>query len=92
MKAASYDKPIFNLKDMSKKIESDAYIVFADNKGAVYGFNKNSRKYFVIYTPSGGQGTPADIGFGDDNRILRMRTADGHISYDLVSDKAKMID
>ena len=92
MKAASYDKPIFNLKDMSKKIESDAYIVFADNKGAVYGFNKNSRKYFVIYTPSGGQGSPADIGFGDDNRILRMRTADGHISYDLVSDKAKMID
>ena len=66
--------------------------VFADNKGAVYGFNKNSRKYFVIYTPSGGQGSPADIGFGDDNRILRMRTADGHISYDLVSDKAKMID
>ena len=92
MKAASYDKPIFNLKDMHKKIESESYIVFSDKKGAVYGFNKNSRKYFVIYTPSAGESSPSEIGFGDDNRVLRMRTADGHISYDLVSDKAKLID
>ena len=91
MKAASYDKPIFNMRDKNKKIESDTYIVFSDNNGSVYGFNKKSRKYFVIYTPSGGVGSAADIGFGDDNRELRMRTADGHISYDLPSDKAHLI-
>ena len=44
----AYDKPIFNMKDMDKKIENGGYIVFKLKNGSVYGFNKNSRKYFVI--------------------------------------------
>jgi len=93
MKAQTYEKPIFNIKEIDDKKENDRYIVFADKKGAVYGFNKDTRKYFVIYTPSSPTNTPTKIGFGGaDNSEVRMRTPDGHISYNLAKDKAKTIE
>lgn len=89
MKAQSYDKPIFKMENKHKSIQNDEYIVFSDNAGAVYGFNKSSRKYFVIYTPSAPT-SPTDIGFADsENSIINMRTADGRFQYNLKSDKLK---
>ena len=94
MKSATYDKPIFNMKDMNKKVENENYIVFSDKSGSVYGFNKDTRKYFTIYSPKGKASGPTDIGFGDSkNNILRLRAADGaHLSYNLVTGKTKVID
>ena len=91
IKAASYDKPIFNMKEINKKIENEGYIVFSINNGAVYGFNKNTRKYFSIYAPKG-DSQPSDIGFADSkNNLMRMRTSEGRFSYDLVTGKTKRI-
>jgi hypothetical protein len=49
MSTPTYDKPIFNINEASKKRTNDRYIAILDNKGNVLGFNKSSRKYFVIY-------------------------------------------
>ena len=94
MKAATYDKPIFKKDDLHKKVENEKYIVLSDKNGSVYGFNKDTRKYFTIYSPKGKAGGPTDIGFGDSkNNILRMRPAGGgHYSYDLVSGKTRSIE
>ncbi len=89
MKPQTYDKPIFKSENKHKSISNEEYVVFSDNSGAVYGFNKNSRKYFVIYTPSTPT-TPSDIGFADsENNILNIRTAEGRFQYNLKSDKFK---
>lgn len=91
MDAPQYNKPIFNIKDIASKLENDKYLVFADKKGAVYGFNKDSRKYFVIYTP-GASGTATGISFGGDGN-LHIKTSGGNtISYDLAHDRAKTVD
>lgn len=94
MKAATYDKPIFNMRDMHKKVENEGYIVFADKSGSVYGFNKDTRKYFTIYSPKGKASGPTDIGFGNSKaNQLRMRTADGgHFSYDLATGRTRTIE
>ena len=94
IKTATYDKPIFNMRDMHKKIENEGYIVFADKSGSVYGFNKDTRKYFTIYSPKGKASGPTDIGFGNSKaNQLRMRPADGgHYSYDLASGRTRTID
>lgn len=90
MRAQSYDTPIFKMENKNKKIENADYIVFSDNTGSVYGFNKSSRKYFVIYTPSNGSSSPTEIGFADsENSILNMRTHEGRFQYNLKSDKLK---
>lgn len=90
MRAQSYDSPIFKMENKNKKIENADYIVFSDNKGAVYGFNKSSRKYFVIYTPSNGSAAPSEIGFADsENSILNLRTGEGRFQYNLKTDKMK---
>ena len=86
LSAPSYDKPIFNMRDNVKQIDSERYMAFIDNKGCVYGFNKDTRRYFVIYAPQSGGGA-TDIGFGDANNTLRMRTSDGHFAYDLPTGK-----
>ena len=73
------------------KIENEGYIVFSIKNGAVYGFNKNTRKYFSIYSPKG-DSQPTDIGFADSrNNLMRMRTSEGRFSYDLVTGKTKRI-
>ncbi len=48
-----YDKPIFSIGDTEdgSRIENDNLIVVADDKGAVYGFSKTKRRYFVVYAP-----------------------------------------
>lgn len=91
MKTPSYDKPIFNMKEINKKIENEGYIVFAVKNGAVYGFNKNTRKYFSIFSPKG-DAQPSDIGFADSkNNQMRMRTSEGRFSYNLVTGKTQRI-
>ncbi|MBR1725366.1 MAG: hypothetical protein IJ724_01735, partial [Muribaculaceae bacterium] len=91
MKAATYDKPIFNMKEINKKIENEGYIVFAVKNGAVYGFNKNTRKYFSIYSPKS-DSQPSDIGFADSkNNLMRMRTGEGRFSYNLATGKTQRI-
>lgn len=91
MKAQSYDKPIFKMENKHKSIKNNDYIVFSDNTGAVYGFNKATRKYFVIYSPAAPT-TPTDIGFADsENSIINYRTANGRFQYNLKTDKVKAI-
>ena len=91
MSSTQYDKPIFNLRDMHRKIESADYIVFSDNKGAVYGFDKKSRKYFTIYAPTS-PAEPADIGFANSEKgLMRYKTADGRFQYDLKTRKTRRI-
>lgn len=86
MKPTQYDKPIINMKEIKDKLENDRYLVFSDKKGSVVGFNKNSRKYFVIY--GGGNGPATGISFSGDNVVL-IKTNGGSFTYDLVHDKAK---
>ena len=86
MKSTQYDKPIINMKDIKEKLENDRYLVFLDNKGSVVGFNKSSRKYFMIY--AGKNGPASGISFNGDNSILIKNTG-GSLSYDLVHDRAK---
>ena len=88
MKATQYDKPIINMKEIKDKLENDRYLVFLDNKGSVVGFNKNSRKYFVIY--AGKNGPATSISFNGDNNVL-IKSGGGNISYDLVHDRAKNV-
>ena len=90
MKPQSYEKPIFKMEDKNKSIQNADYIVFSDTKGGVYGFNKNSRKYFVIYNPPAAS-TPTEIGFADsENSILNLRTSTSRLQYNLKSDQMKI--
>lgn len=86
MKPTQYDKPIINMKEIKDKLENDRYLVFSDKKGSVVGFNKSSRKYFVIY--AGKNGPATGISFNGDNSVL-IKTSGGNITYDLVHDRAK---
>lgn len=86
MKPTQYDKPIINMKEIKDKLENDRYLVFSDKKGSVVGFNKSSRKYFVIY--AGKNGPASGISFNGDNSVL-IKTSSGNITYDLVHDRAK---
>jgi len=88
VKAQPYEKPIFDKDDISKKTEIGNYLVFNTKKGSVYGFNKDTRKYFVIY--NGSHGAASDIEKGSGDSELKIRTAGGTITYDLRHDKAKM--
>jgi len=86
MKPTQYDKPIINMKEIKEKVETDRYLVFLDNNGSVVGFNKNSRKYFVVYA---GKSAPATgISHASDNNVI-VKTANGSFTFDLVHDKAK---
>ncbi len=83
----SYDKPIFKMENKYKSINNADYTIFSDKDGAVFGFDKATRKYFVIYNP-GGPSTPTDISFAGDN-VVHMRTANGTLKYTLKSNKIK---
>jgi hypothetical protein len=90
MSTPTYDKPIFNINEASKKRTNDRYIAILDNKGNVLGFNKSSRKYFVIYA---GDSKATDIGFAssdNEETTLNIKTSAGRITYDLAADRAKM--
>ena len=96
MKTPTYDNPVegVNMKNKYKSVQNEGYIVISNKTGSVYGFNKNTRKYFTIYSPPGGTAEPTDIGFGDSkNNILRYRTADGRrFQYNLVTGATKAIE
>lgn len=81
-----YDKPIFDMRDISKKIENQHFIVFLVRNGSVYGFNKNTHKYFSIMAEV------ADIGFKDSSKsILSIKSKDGkRYFYNLFSGKSEM--
>lgn len=82
MKSTQYDKPLFKMDEIKEKVETSKYLVFLDKKGMVYGFNKDSRKYFTIYSSAQG------ISKNGETSVL-IKTANGNINYDLVHDKAK---
>lgn len=71
----NYDIPIFEMNEISKKIENQDYIVFLDRNGSVYGFNKNTHKYFSIMTEV------ADIGFKDSSKSLLSILTNNNIRY-----------
>ena len=82
MKSTQYDKPIFKMDEIKEKVETSKYLVFLDKKGMVYGFNKDTRKYFTIYSSAQG------ISKNSETSVL-IKTANGNINYDLVHDRAK---
>lgn len=86
MRPTMSDKPTINFKDIKTKAENDNYIVFLDNKGSVQGFNKNTRKYFGIYSDSKNPAKSISMNGGKVN----IQTGSGTISYDLASDRAKV--
>ena len=96
IKSPTYDNPVegVNIKNKHKSVQNEGYIVISNKSGAVYGFNKSTRKYFTIYSPAGGSAEPTDIGFGDSkNNILRYRTADGRrFQYNLATGATKAIE
>lgn len=88
MKSKTYDTPIFNFKESKKSINNDNFTVVLANNGNVYGFNKTTRKYYVI----NGSGKATDIGFASDSgaeTTLNIKTASGRIIYNLATDRAR---
>ena len=88
LSATTYDTPIFNFDDAKVKKENDRYIAILAKDGHVYGFNKQSRKYFVVYAGD----RAADIGFAsgnNDETKLNIKVASGRIVYNLSSGKAQ---
>lgn len=75
-----YDKPIINMKEIRDKLENDQYLVFLDRNGMIEGFNKSTRKYFIIHT--GYIEAATGISFDDKNNIL-INIDSGSITYDL---------
>lgn len=71
----NYDIPIFEMNEISKKIENQDYIVFLSRTGVVYGFNKNTHKYFSIMKEV------ADIGFKDSSNNLLSILTNNNIRY-----------
>jgi len=91
MDIKQYDKPLFHKDELTSQIENDGFLVFTDKSGKVYGFNKGTRKYFVIYKP-GASGAATGISFGGDGN-LHISTASGStISYNLTRGSAKHVD
>ena len=87
MKPTQYDKPIINMKEIKEKLENDRYLVFLDKEGSVVGFNKSSRKYFVVY--GGKNGAATGISLNGENSVVIKTAGGGSITYDLVHDRAK---
>ncbi|MBR1543830.1 MAG: zinc ribbon domain-containing protein [Muribaculaceae bacterium] len=88
VKTKTYDTPIFNIKESKKSINNDNFTVVLGNNGNVYGFNKATRKYYVI----NGSGKATDIGFASDSgseTTLNIKTATGRIVYNLSTDRAR---
>lgn len=83
VKPKTYDKPIFNLRETKRKVDMGGHLVFCSNDGAVYGFDKNTRKYYVIY--SGGATDIARGSHGDND--LEITTASGTLHYDLATNR-----
>ncbi|MBQ9465829.1 MAG: zinc ribbon domain-containing protein [Muribaculaceae bacterium] len=79
----TYDKPIFNLRDTKRKVDLGGHLAFCSNDGKVYGFDKNTRKYFVIY--AGGATDIARGTHGDTD--LEISTAEGTLHYDLATNR-----
>ncbi len=88
MKKSTYDKPIFRKEDISNQIHSEGYSVFLTKNGSVYGFDKNTRKYFTIYSKGA-----SEIGFHDSkNHLLGIKTSNGgHYQYNLSTGSLKSI-
>ncbi len=88
MNRSTYDKPIFHKEDITKQIHSEGYSVFLTKSGSVYGFDKNTRKYFTIYSKGA-----SEIGFNDSkNNLLGIKTTNGgHLQYNLSNGRTKSL-
>lgn len=77
-----YDKPIFNKSALAdgKRIDNEAYIFLCDKKGAVYGYNKKARTYFVVYAPVNSSAA-ATIEFNPDG-TLHVTASGIEFNYD----------
>ncbi len=88
VKPKTYDKPIFNLRDNKRKLDFDTHLVFCDNEGKVYGFDKATRKYYVIYSASGSNAPASDISKGSrGEHDVEIVTASGTLHYDLSNNR-----
>ena len=86
--ATQYDKPILNMKEIKDKLENDRFLVFLNKDGSVVGFNKNTRKYFVIHSAK--YHTASNISFAEDGS-LRIKTSGGTLKYDLGHNSLKKV-
>lgn len=71
MNISVYDKPIFSLGDTEDgaRIENENLIIVADDKGAVFGFSKTKRRYFVVYAPAEPATLRSSVHFTDDGMV-----------------------
>ncbi len=80
------DSPMFNLRDMKRKLAINQYLVFCGNNGLVYSFNKDNRKYYIIYNCASVYGNAIDIKKGDKSDTdLVIITTDTKLHYDLLT-------
>ena len=77
MSISVYDKPIFAMSDTEDgaRIENENLIIVADDKGAVFGFSKTKRRYFVVYAPSQGAASRSTVRFTDDGMVYVAASA-----------------
>lgn len=82
------DKPMFNAKDIDKKIVGGSYTIFLTKDGKVFAYNKSTGKNALLYA---GASKATNIGWQDSAKgILNIRTANGLMQYDVATGKAKM--
>lgn len=85
----NYDVPIFNMDEILKKIECQDYIVFLSRTGVVYGFNKNTKKYFTIHAST--ENSISGFSFFDSSKgIVKLFGTSDILFYYLYSAKTSI--
>lgn len=51
-----YDSPLFSRGDvaMDSRVSTEVYVYYATHTGTVFGYNRNSKKFFIVYVDSRG--------------------------------------
>ena len=67
----TYDTPLFSNDANSDhlRIDNDKMVVVANNQGAVLGYSKTKKRYFVIYAPASAQ-PRASVRFADNETVI----------------------
>ncbi|MGN0229314.1 MAG: zinc-ribbon domain-containing protein [Muribaculaceae bacterium] len=65
----TFDNPLFTAEADYLRIENAKMIVVANNRGAVLGYSKTKKRYFVIYAPRSEQ-PRASVRFADNETVI----------------------
>lgn len=58
-----YDKPLFSKDDVvvESRVGNDKFVFISSSKGVVYGFNRTTHKYFVLYASTSGEAPKLEL-------------------------------